>query len=247
MDSGRRQRILNALVVTAGAIVVWLASRELAWPARAMTVFLLVIMPALLLVQGRIANSIPEGLNRVELYGSSVVSIWILAGLTMAAAWGSGFTTRRLGLVVHPVTWLVLAAGLTTAVGLAAMIIGRLLRLPETALLLFLLPQTRRERLLFLGVALSAGIAEELVFRSFLIPALQSATNSLWLAVALSSSAFGLIHSYQGASGALRASFLGLLLALPFVATGSVLPAMTAHAAIDIVGGLWLGDWLARR
>ncbi len=247
MDSGRRQRILNATAVTVGAALVWLASPELAWPARLMTVFLLVIMPGLLLVQGRMANEVPEGLRRTELYVSSVVTIWILAALTMAAAWASGFTARLLGLVVHPAGRLLLVAVLTTAVGLGAMVLGRILRLPETALLLFLLPRTRREKLLFLGVSLSAGIAEELVFRSFLIPALQAATDSLWLAVAFSSFAFGLIHSYQGASGALRASLLGFLLAMPFIATGSVLPGMASHAALDIIGGLWLGNWLVRR
>jgi membrane protease YdiL (CAAX protease family) len=243
MDSGRRQRILNALAVTAGSALVWLASAELAWPARLMTVFLLVIMPGLLLVQGRMANRVPEGISRTELYVSSVVSIWILAGLTIAASWASGFTVRLLGLVTHAPVRLALVAALTTAIGLGAMIGGRLLQLPETALLKFLLPRTGRERLVFLGVALSAGIAEELVFRGFLIPALNAATDSLWLSVALSSCAFGLIHSYQGASGALRATFLGLLLALPFVTTGSVLPGMAAHTALDIVGGLWLGNW----
>ncbi|MEJ2677718.1 MAG: CPBP family intramembrane metalloprotease [Gemmatimonadota bacterium] len=165
----------------------------------------------------------------------------------MAASWASGFTARLLGLVAQEPGRLLLVAVLTTAVGLGAMVAGRLLRLPETELLLFLLPRTRRERLLFVGVSLSAGIAEELVFRSFLIPALQAATDSLWLAVAFSSFAFGLIHSYQGTSGALRASCLGLLLAVPFVATGSVLPSMAAHAALDIIAGLWLGDWLVRR
>lgn len=247
MDPGRRQRLLNALAVTAGSLLVWLASPELAWPARLMTVFLLVLLPGLLLVQGRMANQVPEDLRRTELYVSSVVSIWVLAGLAMAAAWASGFTIRLLGLVARDPLRLLLVAAVTTAIGLGAMVVGRLLRLPETALLQFLLPRTARERLLFVVVALSAGVAEELVFRSFLIPSLQAATDSVWLAVILSSSAFGLIHSYQGASGALRASLLGILLAVPFVATGSVLPSMAAHAALDIIGGLWLGNWLIRR
>lgn len=247
MDSGRRQRILNALAVVAGSALVWLASPELAWPARLMTTFLLVIMPALLLVQGRLANRVPVGISRADLYLSSVISVWILAAVALAAAWASGFTARLLGLVAQAPGRLALAAAVTTAIGLAAMIVGRLLRLPETALLRFILPRTPRERVLFVGVSLSAGVAEELVFRGFLIPALQAATDSLWLAVALSSCAFGLIHSYQGTSGALRATFLGVLLALPFVALGSVLPGMVAHAALDIIGGLWLGNWLVRR
>lgn len=247
MEAGRRQRILNALAVVAGSVLVWLASPELAWPARLMTTFLLVIMPALLLVQGRLADRVPAGISRTDLYLSSVVSIWILAALAFSAAWASGFTVRRLGLVAQAPGRLAIAAAITTAIGVAAMIIGRLLRLPETALLRFILPRTPRERVAFVGVSLSAGIAEELVFRGFLIPALDAATGSIWLAVALSSCAFGLIHSYQGASGALRAAFLGLLLALPFVATGSVVPGMAAHAALDIIGGLWLGNWLVRR
>ncbi|HKJ93075.1 MAG TPA: CPBP family intramembrane glutamic endopeptidase [Longimicrobiales bacterium] len=246
MDSGRRQRTLNVLAVIAGSVLVWLGSPELAWPARLMTMVLLVVMPGLLLVQGRMADRVPEGITRTRLYGSSVLTIWILVALVTAAAWGSGFTLRLLGLVVPAPPRLALVALLTTAVGAAAMIAGRLLRLPETVLLTFVLPRTRRERILFLGVALSAGVAEEFVFRSFLIPALQAATDNVWLAVALSSGAFGLIHSYQGMSGALRASLLGLLLAVPFIATGSVLPSMAAHTALDIIGGLWLGDWLIR-
>ncbi|MEJ2677717.1 MAG: hypothetical protein P8174_01425 [Gemmatimonadota bacterium] len=64
MNTGRRQRILNTLAVTVGSVLVWIASPELAWPARVMTVVLLVIMPGLLLVQGRMANRVPESLRR---------------------------------------------------------------------------------------------------------------------------------------------------------------------------------------
>jgi membrane protease YdiL (CAAX protease family) len=66
------------------------------------------------------------------------------------------------------------------------------------------------------------------------------------MAVLVSSAAFGMMHSYQRASGALRAGALGALLAAPFLLTGSIYPSMAAHAAYDIVAGLLLADWLVR-
>ncbi len=44
--------------------------------------------------------------------------------------------------------------------------------------------------------------------------------------VLLSSAIFGLLHSYQGMNGILRTALIGLVLAVPFLLTGSILPSM---------------------
>jgi hypothetical protein len=91
---------------------------------------------------------------------------------------------------------------------------------------------------MFLSV--TAGLAEELVFRGFLIEFLGGWCGNLWVAVVLSSILFGLLHGYQGLSGVLRTGFLGLGLAALYVWRDSLLPVMVAHFAYDVVAGMFL-------
>jgi membrane protease YdiL (CAAX protease family) len=116
----------------------------------------------------------------------------------------------------------------------------------ETPLLQHLIPQTWVEKLVYVGVCLTAGICEELVFRGFLIAALNAATGSLPLAVVLSAGAFGVAHAHQDAAGAMRATLLALVLSVPLLVTGSLYPGIAAHAIVDLLGGLWLSKWLLR-
>jgi len=241
----RARRFLNLLVVLSGSVLVWQASAELPWPARALTTLLLVVLPAGLLVQVRFRDEVPDGMARKDIYLSSIIGILVMAAVAVLAARASGFTWYRLGFRV-PGWSTGVAALLTTAAGLGVVGAVRALRVPEGRLVAYMLPRTAAERALFVGVSLAAGVGEELTFRSFLIPAVESAAGDAWLAAGLSAGAFGLIHSYQGALGAIRAGLLGFVLAVPFVVTGSVVPSMVAHTVLDIVLGFWLADWAMR-
>jgi len=130
------------------------------------------------------------------------------------------------------------------AVTLAA---TRALRWQESPLLVHLLPRTCGEKLAFSALAVAAGTAEELLFRGFLLPALDTATGSAALAALLGSAVFGFLHNDQRLAGTARAAAIGLLLALPVLATGSLLPSIAAHIATDLAAGLLLADWLLRR
>lgn len=228
-------------VTTAG---IWLLLTGLAWPARALTTFLLGPLPALLILQARVVDRVPEEAEREAVYVSSAVSVWILAALAMGAARFSGMSRADLRLSGLPVGTLLAVAGLTTLVGLATMALGRLLRIPDSALVDYLIPRTAQERIAFAGLSVSAGIAEELVFRSFLIAAVAGATGSLGIGAAVSIGAFAISHAYQGLLGVLRMAVLGLVLTVPFLLTGSVYPSMIAHTALDLLAGLVLADWL---
>lgn len=236
-----------ALGTLAAALLAWLVTPDLAQPARLLTIFLLSFFPALLLAQGRMAQEVPEEVPRAAAYLSSAAGLWALAGITYAAARAGGFSLESLGLVMLPPVPLLLWSVLATLAGLAVLVAGRALRLRETPLLEYILPRTAGEKAAFVGVSITAGVCEELVFRGFLIPALEIATGSLPLAVLLSCAIFGLLHSYQGMIGSLRTALIGLVLAVPFLLTGSILPSMVAHAAFDLIVGLWLADWLLRR
>ena len=58
----------------------------------------------------------------------------------------------------------------------------------------------------------------------------------------ISSLVFGLLHVYQGPLGILRTATLGGLLAWGFLATGSLWPSIVAHAALDVLLGIFLAE-----
>ena len=62
--------------------------------------------------------------------------------------------------------------------------------------------------------------------------------------MAAASIPFGAVHAYQGWSGAVRAGLLGFVFGVVVLLTGSVWPAVLAHAGLDLLAGLWLGRWL---
>lgn len=109
---------------------------------------------------------------------------------------------------------------------------------------LVLLPHTPRERVAALGLAFTAGVCEELLFRGFLLAYLDAYLP--WLAAVLGSAViFGLAHAYQGAGGALRCGMIGLVTALLYVWTGSILLPALLHVVVD-VHGLEIGHAVVR-
>lgn len=236
-----------ALALSVVTLAIWLLLDDLAWPARSLTTVLLGPLPALMLVQARMVDRIPEEADRESVYVSSAVTIWVLAAFSMLATRFSGFTRADLRLVELPPTLLLGSAALTVAAGLAVMALGKLVRAPESELIDYLIPRHTSERIAFAGLSISAGIAEELVYRSFLIAALTLASGSVAVAVIVSVGAFAISHAYQGVVGVVRVAILGAVLTAPFLITGSVYPSMIAHAALDLLAGLVLADWLRSR
>lgn len=232
------------LAVGVGLLLAWALLQGLAWPARAFTTFLLVPLPALMLLQLRLVDRLPDDEDREAVYLSSALTIWLLAGLAMLAARFSGFSRADLWLRSPGIGLLLGAAAATTAAGVALMALARLLRVRETPLIHFLLPRTGSERIAFAGLSVSAGIAEELVFRAFLIAALLEAGASLGAAVGISIAVFAVAHAYQGLLGVARVALLGALLTAPLLLVESIYPAMLAHALLDLLAGLVLADWL---
>lgn len=98
-------------------------------------------------------------------------------------------------------------------------------------------PHSSRELRSFIGVSITAGIVEEIVYRGFVLWYL-SLFMPLWMAVAVSSIAFGLAHSYQGPNGALRAGLVGLAFGVFYVATGSIWLPIIGHVLLDVLQGM---------
>jgi uncharacterized protein len=88
--------------------------------------------------------------------------------------------------------------------------------------------------LLVLGIA--SGVAEELFFRGLLAPA---------IGLFLSSLAFGALHQLRGRTGwiwAAWAALMGFIFGALYLATGSLLGALLAHAAINVMNLRFLRD-----
>lgn len=115
------------------------------------------------------------------------------------------------------------------------------------ALVLHLLPRTRRERAAFVGLSALAGVAEEFAYRGLCLLFLERLTGSWTAAFVLTTLGFGLGHLYQGPGGVLRTSLAGAILAAPVVATGSLLPSVVAHFGLDATSGLFSRAILGNR
>lgn len=198
----------------------------------------------------------PEQLREIPktaLYFSAVVSQWVLALIGVLVIWVAGLAWQAVGLV--PVAeseflkWtavlvLVSVAGL----GLVLLLEQRGWWPKESEMVQLLLPQTSREKLWsLLGLAPTAGLCEEFLYRGFLLAEAAVWFHSAGWGVVISSIAFGFAHFYQGLNGMVRAGLLGALLAWPVVQTGSIYPSMTAHFLIDVVALLWLGPKFVRQ
>lgn len=224
------------------AAALWLWTGLDAWNALFLAA-LVELLPVLAVAQASVVLG-DEELNRPSAYVTSSGAILVLGWLSLVLGEGAvGYA--GMGLTAVGAWELLVWAGVGVAAGLAMVgvshVVERILGLEESPLLRQILPRTRFEKGLFAGVSLSAGLGEELAYRSYAIPVLAILVDSLWGAALLSSGIFGFLHAYQGVAGVVRTALMGFVLAAIFLLSGSVWPAIVAHTVIDLVGGLVLG------
>jgi len=102
--------------------------------------------------------------------------------------------------------------------------------------ILIFLPVTDGEKKLWTVISMTAGVAEEFLYRGFLSLALIQLIPiiNLTLTALICSIIFGLAHSYQGVSGVIRTGLYGLLFHALYIATGSIIPGIILHFSIDL-------------
>ncbi len=209
-------------------------------------VLLLVLMPAFSLAQASVLDRVP--FDRLSAYWSSIAALWVLG----ATSWLVGTRDGGIGAIglvplrlVELVGW---GVGLAVA-GIVLMLvfqqIGLWLDIPETPVLAQLLPRTRREKRVFGLLSVAAGFGEEVAYRGYAIPILAISVGVPW-SVAITSTVFGVLHAYQGMLGVVRTALMGAILAWGFVASGSLLPVILAHALIDLLAGLVIAHWFVK-
>lgn len=184
---------------------------------------------------------------RLEAYARTILMEWSLVAAVLFVWIALGRSLQSLGLAVSRdgpfmltlVTALVLGALLLNQIrairNLDAERIAAIQR--QLASVEKLLPHTAAERDAFLGVALTAGVCEELLYRGFLIGYLTPFTG-IWGAVLAAAAVFGVGHAYQGRAGILKTGTIGLVMGAIYALSGSIWPAIVLHAAFDVQGGL---------
>jgi membrane protease YdiL (CAAX protease family) len=205
--------------------------------------FLLAVLPVLAVAQIRMLGE--AEIERMPAYVSSFGTL-VLLGI---AAWMVGNREGAVGLGLDPLPVAPLfgwSAALTMG-GLGILLvfkrISSRLGIGEHPVLRTLLPRSPREKAVFAGLSLAAGVGEELVYRGYAIGTLAPFIGAPVAAV-VTSAVFGVLHAYQGPLGIVRAGVLGGMLALGFLISGSLWPAIIAHVSLDVLAGIFLADRL---
>jgi len=195
-----------------------------------------------------------SSIERLVLYASTIAFQWLAVAVVGWRAWVHGYGARQLGLVLHGRTRLVIAGLVGGAVmgGLHWLNLRRVGRIPAEsrgvmqAVAERILPQSTVELLPYLGLATTAGLCEEFLYRGFVMAVLSSAGLGAGLVVLGSSLLFGLAHSYQGRGGMVMTFLVGVLLGVSRLTYNSLVPAVFWHAAVDVVAGVAGRRYLVR-
>jgi membrane protease YdiL (CAAX protease family) len=97
----------------------------------------------------------------------------------------------------------------------------------------FLLPKTITDRVFWILMSLTAGIAEEAGFRGYVLTKLNLFVKNWWITAVISSFFFGIGHFYQGWGGAVLTGIYGLLFCGLFIWRKSLAPCIVAHFLQD--------------
>jgi membrane protease YdiL (CAAX protease family) len=210
-------------------------------------VFLLLILPPIVL--GSVAEVSRQAftitgfatiLHDIALTALILFFLWTARDRFSAIGW----TPRRLGreialgAVLYPPLLAVIAA-----VGWLARAAGLPPPSPPPAALV---PRSPAEIVLAAVLVIVVAVAEETIFRGYLLLRLRAVTHSTAAAVALSTLLFAAGHTYSGPAGVVAVAVLGALLALIYLWRGSLVAPIVLHLVQDFLG-LVLAPWLGLR
>lgn len=136
--------------------------------------------------------------------------------------------------------WGVAAALLVAGLVLMAPVWRRGVERRERKLHLFM-PRTRQERTLWIGVALAAGVSEEVTYRGVMFAILAGMTGSAAAGAVIASLIFGVSHIVQGWKSAAIITVIALMLHGLVVLSGTLLLAIAIHSVYDVIAGLAYG------
>jgi len=208
--------------------------------------FILIVMPVAALRSGRQLRRLMGDGGRLpaEVRVGLMASTLILQVVLFAGAWLTAHSTGGSFFNTPPLQgrhWLA-AAGALAVLLLLRQTSEWLRPTDERRGLLVnqLVPRNRREWVLWVGVSVAAGIAEEFAYRGVAMNLLESLMGHPGLAALLCAIAFAGAHAAQG----LRSGVVIFLMALAMHAlvayTGTLVLAMGVHTLYDLIAGWWI-------
>jgi uncharacterized protein len=232
-------------------------SSQMPWDFWLIFVFLAVVIPWRGRVRLRYLLSLASvgTKEKITLYASTIAFQWLLTIVVAWRALARGLTPAELGLS-SSVALRILAPSLIGAVLLGGLHWLNLRRIgqmegpvPEKMRTLAqrILPHTFVEFLPYFALAITAGVCEEFLYRGFAIAALLRLGLSSWFVVVLTSVLFGLAHTYQGRSGVIGTSLIGLVFGGFRILYDSLIPVAIWHSIVDMVAGTAGQRYLLRK
>jgi membrane protease YdiL (CAAX protease family) len=191
------------------------------------------------------SQAVGEPRAKLDAYSRIIAWQWSAAAVLAMYWWYAGRSFGALGL--RAPTWI----GLLVSVAVVSVLVSLLLAQvrsvklrPEVAdgvrqqteALVFMLPRTPVELRRFTWLGVTAGIVEEFIIRGFLIWYFAS-FMPWWSALVVSSIVFGIGHLYQGMTGVIKTTAVGLFLGALYWGTRALWASMFLHAAVDVLSG----------
>ncbi len=172
---------------------------------------------------------------------TTIVRDLALVCLILFLLWHNGEHDQRIGWTFqHGWSEIFLGLLLFFPVLLLAGLLERALRTlgftSPTAPPTYLQPQGLWQLLLGVVLVVVVALAEETIFRGYLLLRLHAITGNLAFAVLLSTAIFALGHGYEGSGGVITVGFIGLMYTLIYVWRGSLVAPITMHFLQDFLG-----------
>ena len=185
--------------------------------------------------------------SRERILTSTLVSLLLLLGASVMVADLSG-----IALFVRPVLGAreIAAALVVFALHFVLRRIAIALHSREElkkSLLVSWMPRTPREWVLYVLVALAAGVAEEAAYRGVAWTLLIRYTGHTWLSALICAVAFGFAHAPQRWKSALIIFVIALMMHAFVAFAGGLVLAMAVHAVYDLAVGVVISRRLARQ
>ncbi|MCL5961812.1 MAG: CPBP family intramembrane metalloprotease [Chloroflexi bacterium] len=202
------------------------------------SVFLFLIVPAMVVS----LFAIQQGRLSFVLVAFSVMAQDLaLVSLVLFFLWRNGEPIGRIGWTFTN-GWkdIVLGVGLFVLVFFAAGFLESIFRAaglsaPSTPLPSFLAAKGYAEFLLAFLLVIVVAVAEETIFRGYLILRFKNITRSITAAVLLSTVVFSLGHGYEGSAGIATVGLVGIAFAAVYVWRKSLVAPITMHFLLDFV------------
>jgi uncharacterized protein len=203
-----------------------------------LVVFLFLIVPSMALS----LFAIRQGqLNFVLTATATILRDLALVSLVLFFLWRNGESVTRIGWTWrHPVRELIVGLVCFVPVFLGAALLERaLLRAglsaPATPLPSFLEAQGRAETLLAILLVTVVALAEETIFRGYLLLRLSAVLRSMTASVLLASAIFAVGHGYEGSAGLVTVGCMGAAFALVYLWRGSLVAPVVMHFLQDFL------------